>query len=74
MCSLWRCDGDKIRAFGIQLDGKASAWYRALKDKEKDTWDTLRGLFILEYSPKGPKWSLVNQLNQMKHGKDSLRD
>ena len=49
-------------------------WYRALKDEEKDTWDTLRGSFILEYSPKGPKWSPVNQLNQVKQGKDSLRD
>ena len=59
-------DGDKIRAFGIQLDGKAGAWYRVLKNEEKDTWDTLRGSFILEYSPKGLKWSLVNQLNQVK--------
>ena len=56
-------DGDKIGAFGIQLDGKASAWYRVLKNKEKDTWETLRGSFILEYSPKGLKWGLVNQLN-----------
>ena len=67
-------DGDKIGAFGIQLEGKAGAWYRALKDEEKETWDTLRGSFILEYSPKGPKWSPVNQLNQVKQGKDSLRD
>ena len=28
----------------------------------------------MEYSPKGPKWSPVNQLNQVKQGKDSLRD
>ena len=62
------------RAFGIQLDGKARAWYRVLKDEEKDTWDTLRGSFILEYSPKGPTWSPTNQLNQVKQGKDSLRD
>ena len=67
-------DGDKIGAFGIQLDGKAGAWYRALKDEEKDTWEMLRGSFISEYSPKGPKWSPVNQLNQVKQGKDSLRD
>ena len=67
-------DGDKIGAFGIKLDGKAGAWYRALKDEEKNTWDTLRGSFILEYSPKGPMWSPVNQLNQVKQGKDSLRD
>ena len=67
-------DGDKIGAFGIQLEGKAGAWYRALKEEEKETWETLRGLFILEYSPKGPKWSPVNQLNQVKQGKDSLRD
>ena len=59
-------DGDKIGAFGIQLDGKASAWYWALKHEEKDTWNILRGSFILEYSPKGPKWSHVNQLNQVK--------
>ena len=59
-------DGDKIGAFGIQLDGKVGAWYRALKDEEKETWETLRGSFILEYSPKGPKWSPVNQLNQVK--------
>ena len=45
-------DGDKIGAFGIQLDGKAGEWYRALKNEEKDTWETLRGPFILEYSPK----------------------
>ena len=31
-------DGDKIGAFGIQLDGKVGAWYRALKNKLKDTW------------------------------------
>ena len=30
-------DGDKIEAFGIQLDGKARAWYRALKSEEKVT-------------------------------------
>ena len=53
-------DGDKIGAFGIQLDGKAGTWYQALKDEEKDMWDTLRGSFILEYSPKGPKWSPIN--------------
>ena len=34
-------DGDKIGAFGIQLDGKAGAWYRALKNEEKDMWETL---------------------------------
>ena len=28
----------------------------------------------MEYSPKGPKWSRVNQLNQVKQGKDSLWD
>ena len=72
MCSLW--DGDKIGAFGIQLDGKAGAWYRVLKDEEKNTWETLRGSFILEFSAKGLKWSHVNQLNQVKQGKDSLRD
>ena len=59
-------DGDKIGAFGIQLDGKVGAWYRALKIEEKDAWENLRESFILEYSPKGPKWSLVNQLNQVK--------
>ena len=59
-------DGDKIGAFGIQLDGKAGAWYRVLKNEEKDMLETLRGSFILEYSPKGPKWSPVNQLNQVK--------
>ena len=47
-------DGHKIGAFGIQLDGKIGAWYRAFKTKEKDTWNTLRGSFILEYSPTGP--------------------
>ena len=26
----------KIEAFGIQLDGKAGVWYRALKSEEKD--------------------------------------
>ena len=56
-------DGDKIGAFGIQLDGKVGAWYRELKLQEKDKWNTLRGSFILDYSPKGSKWSLVNQLN-----------
>lgn len=60
--------------FGIQLDGKVGAWYRALLSKEKDTWATLRGSVILEYSPSGPKWSLVNQLNQIKQKKSSLRD
>ena len=59
-------DGDKIGAFGIQLDGKAGAWYQALKPKERDLWNILRGSFILEYSLKGPKWSPVNQLNQVK--------
>ena len=29
-------DGDKIGASGIQIDGKAGAWYQALKPKEKD--------------------------------------
>ena len=53
-------DGDKIGAFGIQLDGKAGAWYRALKLEEKDTWATLRGVFILECSPSGTKWSPIN--------------
>ena len=57
---------------------KASEAYeeleKALKNGEKNTWETLKGLFILEYSPKGPKWSPVNQLNQVKQGKDSLRD
>ena len=51
-------NGDKIGAFGIQLDGKVGAWYQALKPEEKDMWNTLRGSFILEYSPKGPKCSL----------------
>ena len=45
-----------------------------LKNEEKDTWETLRGSFILEYSPKGPKWSPINQLNQVKQGKDSLHN
>ena len=49
MCGL---DGDKIGALGIQLNGKAGMWYRALKDKEKNTWDTLRGSFILEFLQK----------------------
>ena len=73
ICAVFRdvSDGDKIGAFGIQLDGKAGAWYRALKDEEKDTWETLRGSFILKYSPKGLNWSPVNQLNQVKQGKDS---
>ena len=56
-------DADKIGAFGIQLDGKERAWYCALKPEEKDTCATLQKAFILEYSPSGPKWSLVNQLN-----------
>ena len=43
---------------------------KALKNKEKDTWET----FILGYSLKGPKWSPVNKLNQVKQGKDSLHD
>ena len=59
-------DGDKIVAFGIQLDGKAGVWYHAPKPKEEDTWNTLQGSFILEYSPKSPKWSPINQLNQLK--------
>ena len=41
-------DGNKIGEFGIQLDGKACTWYRTLKTEEKDTWDTLRGSFVLE--------------------------
>ena len=56
------------------MEGKAGEWYRALKNEEKNTWETLKGSFILDYSPKGPKWSPVNQLNQVKQGKDSLRD
>ena len=59
-------DGDKIVAFKIQLDGKVGSWYQALKLEEKDTCTTLRGAFFLEYSPSGTKWSLVNQLNQVK--------
>ena len=67
-------DGDKIGVFGIQPDGKARACYQSIKPKEGDTWATLRGAFILEYSPSGPKWSPVNQFNQIKHEKSSLWD
>ena len=50
----------------IQLDTKVGVWYWALNLEEKDTWNTLRGSFILEYSLKGQKWSPINQLNKVK--------
>ena len=47
-------NGDKIGAYG-----KVGTWYRALKNEEKDTWETLGGSSL----QKVPKWSPVNQLD-----------
>ena len=54
VCAAFRdvSDGNKIGAFGIQLNGKAGTWYRALKNKEKDTWDILRVIHFGVFSKR----------------------
>ncbi|MDM1593465.1 hypothetical protein HX035_24270 [Escherichia coli] len=59
-------DPTKVSAFGLTLEGKARQWFRSLKAEDKATFEALKQAFTVGYLRQGTRWSIVDQLYNVK--------